>query len=77
MREINKESENVDNFADGVASIHLVNAEKHIIAGDILNRGKKKYSDGSSFSTSTCNFFETNLSWKWLTLIYCIYKIIY
>ena len=62
LRKINKESANVDIFADGVASIHFFDAEIHIIGGDILVRGKKKYSGGFSSSTSSCNFSEISSS---------------
>ena len=42
----------MDNFAGGVASIRLANVEKQIKAGAFLDLGKKKYSGGSSSSTS-------------------------
>ena len=48
---------NVNNFADDVASIHLVNVEKQIKAGRLLDLGKKKYFGGSSSSTSNLKFF--------------------
>ena len=31
LKRINKESVNVDNYADEIASIHLANVEKHIL----------------------------------------------
>ena len=54
LRGINKRSINVDNFADGVASVYLGNVEKQINGRDL---GKNKYSDGSSYSTSNLQFF--------------------
>ena len=54
LRGINKRSINVDNFADGVASVYLGNVEKQINGRDL---GKNKYSDGSSSSTSNLQFF--------------------
>ena len=41
----------MNNFVDGVASIHLGNVEKQIKAGGFLDLGKNKYSGGSSSST--------------------------
>ena len=46
--EIYKESVNGDNYADGVASIHLTTVRKHIKTGCLVNWAKDKYSGGSS-----------------------------
>ena len=43
LGKINKESVNVDNYADEVASIHLANVETHIRAGSLPDSGHKKY----------------------------------
>ena len=47
----------MDNFADGVVSIHFANLEKHIKAGGLLDWGKKKCSGGSSHSIPNLRFF--------------------
>ena len=60
-----------------VTSILLANVEKHVKAGALIHWGKKKYSDGALSSTSNLQYFLNYLSWKLLTLIYCIYKISY
>ena len=56
FRGINIESVNVDNYANGVASTHLANMEKHIKNGGLLNWGKRKNSGGSWPSTSNLWF---------------------
>ena len=43
LGKINKESVNVDNYADDVASIHLANVEAHIRTGSLPDLGNKKY----------------------------------
>ena len=50
-RAIKKVSVNVDNYEDGAAATKLVNEEKHIKAGGLLDWAKNKYSGGSSPST--------------------------
>ena len=55
LRGIYKGSVIVNNYADGVASIHF---EKPIKAGGLLDWGKKKYCGGSSSSISNMWFFE-------------------
>ena len=57
LRRINKESVNVYSYADEGASINLTNVKRHMKAGGLLDWGKKKYSGGSSSSTSNLNFF--------------------
>ena len=42
---------------------HLANVEKHIKTGGLLDWGKKKYSGGSTSSTSNLRFF-----WNWFKL---------
>ena len=63
--EIHPGSANVENFADGVASIDLANVEKHIKTGGLLDWGRRNTVPPCYFSaTQTCNFSEINLSWK-------------
>ena len=47
----------MNNFADDLASIHLGNVEEQIKDGHLFGLGKKKYSTGSSSSTSNLSFF--------------------
>ena len=56
---------NVNYFADGVGSCQC---GKTLKLGGLLDWGKKKYSGGSSSSTSNLQCFW-NLRWKWLTLL--------
>ena len=67
LRGINKGLINLDNFADGIASIHLANVERKIKAEDLLVSGKKKYSGGSPSTSNLRYFLKINLSLTALT----------
>ena len=47
----------LENYADGVVFIHLVNVEKHIKFWGLLDRRKNNYFGGSSSTTSNPWFF--------------------
>ena len=70
---MNKGSINVDNFLNGVTSIHLTNVEKYIKAEGLNDCGRKKYSGDSLSSASNLQYFKNYLSWKWLALTYILY----
>ena len=57
----------MDNFTDGVASIHLANGERKIKVEDLLVSGKKKYSGGSPSTSNLRYFLKINLSLTALT----------
>ena len=46
-----------NNYADEVASINVANVKRQIKAGGLLGWDKKKYSGGSSSSTSNLQCF--------------------
>ena len=50
LKGIKKGSVNVDDYIDGIASIHFANVEKRIKVGRLLDKANKKYSGDSSFS---------------------------
>ena len=52
----------MDSFADDVASIHLVNVEKQITAGGLLDLRKKNYIVPLHLQPQTCDFSEINFS---------------
>ena len=66
-------SVNLNHFADGVASCHC---GKTLKLGIFLNEVRRNTLVALHLQPQTCNFFW-NLSWKWLTLKYCSYKISY
>ena len=52
----------MDNFADDLASVHLVNVEKEIKAWGLLDLGKRNSLVALHLQPQTCNFSEINLS---------------
>ena len=76
---IKKRLVNVDNYADSVACIYLINMEEHIKAKSLIHWARKeihwwlfifKYSNTYLTGPIEKNFFwnsEINWSWKWMT----------